>query len=746
MLARARGQLGVAVQLRGFERDSSPFREEAAIHAYVNASASSSRQCTDRISDMRIDVSQDGARVVFAATLDKGDRQQVGNASMAERTLVIEAPDGFNVADAHNDLVALAAIVSFSPWIGGRLDLPFAVSERFADTVRIWLRIDITGVSPTQDQRTPAAHSRPGLSFSGGVDSVACLAIMPATTVPVFSLRSGPPSERPTLYQPDAAIHAVDEVCARGREAYSVRSNLEWLRNPVGFGVDPAPALPLILLADKLNLDALAFGTIAEAAYRTGTEHFIDYPERGVFNRWQAVLSSVGLEYFNCVAPMSELATTAITAQSEFADLAQSCVRGFRGAPCRNCTKCFRKSLIESSITGEWPIKDELARMMAQREVRAYLSNSPIRLEIVLMAALAEYDGDDPLLLALKRRVSAPDIDTSFTRAWYRPGMERVIPKKYFAETSAKLSEIVPPMTPEQERAFERFDIRPVTARHEANGDAESFRQVLEDNVKARAVVPAKRVAAPTTIRIPTVQGVQDELRSRRILLNWREAAPRDIPPHLVMASTDCIEPYAGFYRGGNLCSMGAFSYSHSPVVPGMVIGRYCAISWGLKVTGPRHPYEWLTISNFTYDRQAANVQAYMADNPEAFEYRRPKMLGAMPVIGNDVWIGQDVCLNRGISIGDGAVIAAQSVVTRDVPPYAIVGGNPARIIKYRFSDDVIARLLSSSWWDFEPKHVMKMRIEDVKAFLDEFEAAVSTLEPFRPEPVTAGVLLDVAK
>lgn len=699
---------------------------------------------------MQIDVLQDATGVRFDATLDSGDRRQVGNASMAERTLVIEPPEGFRLADVHNDLIALAAIVSFSPWIGERLDLPFPVSQEFADTVRHWLSIAITSVSAAQERRTPAIGSRPGLSFSGGVDSVACLAIMPSTTVPIFSLRSAPPSERPTLYQADAAIHAVDEVRARGREAYSVRSNLEWLRNPVGFGVDPAPALPLILLADKLNLDALAFGTIAEAAYRTGTEHFIDYPERDVFKRWQAVLHAVGLDYFNCVAPMSELSTTAITWASEFGDLAQSCVRGFRGAPCRNCTKCFRKSLIEASITGNWPAHEEMARVMAQREVRTYLSNAPIRLEIVLMASLAEYDGVDPLLLALRKRVSALDVDTSFTRAWYRPGMERVIPKKYFAETTSTLSEIVPPMTAEQERTFEHFDMRPIIARHEASGDVESFRRALEENAKAltvaRTAVPPKPIASPATVRIPTAQRVQDELKSRGIVLHWRDAAPRDVPAQLTMSSTDCIEPYTGFYRGGSLCTMGAFSYSHSPVVPGMVIGRYCAISWGLKVTGPRHPYEWLTISNFTYDRQAPNVRRYFADNPDAFEYRRPKMLGAMPVIGNDVWIGQDVSLNRGISIGDGAVIAAHSVVTRDVPPYAIVGGNPARIIKYRFSDDIIERLLSSSWWEFEPKHVMKMEIEDVKAFLEEFEAIAPTLEPFHPAPVTADLLQDLAK
>ena len=70
-------------------------------------------------------------------------------------------------------------------------------------------------------------------------------------------------------------------------------------------------------------------------------------------------------------------------------------------------------------------------------------------------------------------------------------------------------------------------------------------------------------------------------------------------------------------------------------------------------------------------------------------------------VIGNDVWIGRRSIILSGITIGDGAVIAAGSVVTKDVPAYAVVGGNPARIIKNRFDDDTIAGLLEIQWWDW---------------------------------------------
>lgn len=86
------------------------------------------------------------------------------------------------------------------------------------------------------------------------------------------------------------------------------------------------------------------------------------------------------------------------------------------------------------------------------------------------------------------------------------------------------------------------------------------------------------------------------------------------------------------------------------------------------------------------------------------------QLLKTPPSVGNDVWIADDVIVHSGVTIGDGAVIAGQSVVTKDVPPYALVAGNPARIIKYRFEPDVIKRFLLVKWWDL-PDKVVKEKL-----------------------------------
>lgn len=124
-------------------------------------------------------------------------------------------------------------------------------------------------------------------------------------------------------------------------------------------------------------------------------------------------------------------------------------------------------------------------------------------------------------------------------------------------------------------------------------------------------------------------------------------------------------------------------------------IGRFTSI--GPEVVSPRgiHPYRAPYVATSPMFFSSNNITGRTFAREQTFNEWKPPV-----TIGNDVWIGQRVLLTGGITIGDGAVIYAGAVVTKDVPPYAIVAGVPAKIIDYRYSQEVIAKLLKTKWWE----------------------------------------------
>ena len=94
-------------------------------------------------------------------------------------------------------------------------------------------------------------------------------------------------------------------------------------------------------------------------------------------------------------------------------------------------------------------------------------------------------------------------------------------------------------------------------------------------------------------------------------------------------------------------------------------------------------------------------------------------------IIENDVWIGANSTVMSGIKIGNGAIVAAGSTVTKNVPPYAIVAGNPAKVVKYRFTDEQIKKLLSIAWWDWDEQKIknnaMNMWSDNINEFINKF-------------------------
>jgi acetyltransferase-like isoleucine patch superfamily enzyme len=203
------------------------------------------------------------------------------------------------------------------------------------------------------------------------------------------------------------------------------------------------------------------------------------------------------------------------------------------------------------------------------------------------------------------------------------------------------------------------------------------------------------------------------------------------------------IEPHAGLHGGryipliggvpySGFCSIGSFSYSYSCLPEPVKVGRYCSISTGLKFLDSTHPITTLTTSAALFRIQNKLFTRCQTPQVESFSKRfRAKGDKPYPEIGHDVWIGHGVTLAMGIKIGTGAIIAANSTVVRDVPPYAIVGGNPAQIIKMRFEPSLVENLLKSQWWEFDPQEIFSLDFTNPQSVCEEI--GLRNLTPYRP-------------
>jgi phosphonate metabolism protein (transferase hexapeptide repeat family) len=148
--------------------------------------------------------------------------------------------------------------------------------------------------------------------------------------------------------------------------------------------------------------------------------------------------------------------------------------------------------------------------------------------------------------------------------------------------------------------------------------------------------------------------------------------------------------------------------------------GKFCSVAAMTRINPGNHPMQRASQSHFTY--RASTYFAGEADDADFFAWRRANRVA----IGHDVWIGHGAIVLPGRSIGTGAVIAAGAVVTKDVASYAIVAGNPARLVRPRFPDPVAARLQQLAWWDWSHERLRSalpdFRRLSVEAFLDKYE------------------------
>ncbi len=200
------------------------------------------------------------------------------------------------------------------------------------------------------------------------------------------------------------------------------------------------------------------------------------------------------------------------------------------------------------------------------------------------------------------------------------------------------------------------------------------------------------------------------------------------------------IEPYSAYLSGPYFCTMGAFSSCTSTMPINTVIGRYSSLGMGIQRLGGNHPTDRFTSSQITYNKMFGPYQDYFNTNEGSdFEIKGMQSTNGSPVvIGHDVWVGQEVrFVSTGITVGNGAIIAAGAMVTKDVPPYAVVGGVPAKVIRYRFSDEVIQELERLQWWNYAyPDFANVKGDEPIESFIEKVSRLIDNkkIEPFMPK------------
>lgn len=148
------------------------------------------------------------------------------------------------------------------------------------------------------------------------------------------------------------------------------------------------------------------------------------------------------------------------------------------------------------------------------------------------------------------------------------------------------------------------------------------------------------------------------------------------------------ISYFTKFYRS----SIQKYSYvGDSCFIINTSIGKFCSIAGNCTMGVANHPLDWVSTSPIFHSGKNILRKNFSELKYKAYD---------LTVIGNDVWIGEGVLIKSGIKIGDGAVIGAKSLVTKNVEPYSVVGGIPAKEIRKRFSSDIIEELLNFKWWD----------------------------------------------
>ncbi len=356
-------------------------------------------------------------------------------------------PDGWKLSDVHPDLIACVAITIAGRFALREFTLPFPISEHFRERLSRVYKAQLGPVDPALPPRRAPRDGRLGLCFSGGVDSTAAVILLPRETAVVFLERIERPGQSSkSMYKKDAAVRATEVLRQCGRDALSVQTDMEYTRDPVGFMNDGTMATPLMLLADWLRLDGIAYGLIFESSYLNKGFKFREYKQIDHWKRYGGDAAACDLPWHLITAGLSEVVTSRLVLESPFQQIAQSCIRGTFGQPCMDCWKCFRKSLLEAALLGEPVPSALLDKYFQMREAAKKLKEVPIKHENVMMYILQKYRGSNRHMLDLHRELGVEGLDLDWMERWFTDSRE-VLSERYAQHGEAAITQLMEPMT-----------------------------------------------------------------------------------------------------------------------------------------------------------------------------------------------------------------------------------------------------------------------------------------------------------
>lgn len=433
---------------------------------------------------MKVKMERDSCIIRFILEPEENDiLEPTENVSLGSKVVEINLPWQLDPDTIHPDHLALCAMMITHPFIGKELTFPKPVSQQFSDFHHSKSsRYTVGPVDETLEPWSPSENSRPGLAFSGGVDSTAALALMPPTTAPIFMDR---PLRKKSLYDKHAVHYSCLEVERLGYDMHVILCDLEYVRSPVGFPVDVANSVPAVLMAEYLNLDCIGFGTIMESTYGTGHRRYRDYPNGHHYTLWGGLFKAAGLPFILPVAGISEVGTSMIVNKAPLGTLSQSCMRGTWKKPCLNCWKCFRKQLLDNAIIGNQLDSNYLDDIFNNKEACRFLARVPIKHENILTWSTYRLNSEHALFKLLKDRVRGSEDALDWLGKWYSPSIE-LMPEKYRSAVKEKILKYLPIMDLEDENKLMSWDMKDLIESDTVAQQSESLTNQMSAALKPR--------------------------------------------------------------------------------------------------------------------------------------------------------------------------------------------------------------------------------------------------------------------